>query len=158
MATMSSSTTEKESQNGSSPPLQKTDTSTTKTAQGSNNKRKLPPFLDHFNARDLKTLFRCSVAFWLVSLFIVIEPLLKTFGNATFFACIVVVFLPPSGVVLVFLLGAFTMILGMGLAWAWGVIAMKTASRNSGETATPWTRVSSQSKLDSIPCCKCFGL
>ncbi|KAJ9618690.1 hypothetical protein H2203_008894 [Taxawa tesnikishii (nom. ined.)] len=49
-------------------------------------KRKLPPFLDHFNARDLKILFRCSVAFWVASLLIFIDPALRAFGSATFFA------------------------------------------------------------------------
>ncbi|KAI5205514.1 hypothetical protein AUEXF2481DRAFT_1912 [Aureobasidium subglaciale EXF-2481] len=131
----SGSATEKESRNGNSSPLQQTNTRATSTAP-SNKKKKLPPFLDHFNARDLKILFRCSVAFWVASLLIVIEPTLQTFGNATFFGCIVIMFLPPSGVVLVFLLGGFTMILGMGLAWAWGVIAMKAAlaTRPQAET------------------------
>jgi hypothetical protein len=131
----SSSTQEKESHNGNSPTLQKTNTHATATTPA-NKKRKLPPFLDHFNARDLKILFRCSVALWVASLLIVIEPTLQTFGNATFFGCIVVLFLPPSGVVLVFLLGAFTMILGMGLAWAWGVIAMKAAQATRPQAET----------------------
>lgn len=126
----SNSASEKTSDNGASP------TPTTNTGRNVGKKRKLPPFLDHFNARDLKILFRCSVAFWIASLFIVIEPTLQTFGTATFFGCIVIMFLPPSGVVLVFLLGGFTMIMGMALAWAWGVIAMKAAlaTRPQAET------------------------
>jgi hypothetical protein len=131
----SSSTHEKESHNGNSPTLQKTNTTATASTP-TKKKRKLPPFLDHFNARDLKILFRCSVAFWVASLLIVIEPTLKTFGNATFFGCIVILFLPPSGVVLVFLLGAFTMILGMGLAWGWGVISMKAAQATRPQAQT----------------------
>ncbi|TIA79417.1 hypothetical protein D6C76_03603 [Aureobasidium pullulans] len=131
----SDSTTEKESNNGNSPTLQQTNTRTT-TSPPSKKKRKLPPFLDHFNARDLKILFRCSVAFWVASLLIVIEPTLRTFGNATFFGCIVVMFLPPSGVVLIFIMGGFTMILGMGLAWAWGVIAMKAAQATRPQAET----------------------
>jgi hypothetical protein len=131
----SSSTHEKESHNGNSPTLHKTNTTATASTP-TKKKRKLPPFLDHFNARDLKILFRCSVAFWVASLLIVIEPTLKTFGNATFFGCIVILFLPPSGVVLVFLLGAFTMILGMGLAWGWGVISMKAAQATRPQAQT----------------------
>lgn len=48
--------------------------------------RKLPPWLDHFNARDLKVLFRCSVAAWVASLLMFIGPSLHAIGTATFFA------------------------------------------------------------------------
>lgn len=43
---------------------------------------------------------------------------------------------PPSGIVFIFILGAFTLILGMALGWAWGVIAMKAAlaARPAAET------------------------
>lgn len=34
---------------------------------------------------------------------------------------------PPTGIVFIFLLGSLTLILGMALGWAWGVIAMKAA-------------------------------
>ena len=49
-------------------------------------RRKLPGWLDHFNARDLKILFRCTVAAWAASLLIFINPSLRTIGTATFFA------------------------------------------------------------------------
>lgn len=49
-------------------------------------RRKLPGWLDHFNARDLKVLFRCSVAAWVASLLIFIKPSLHEIGTATFFA------------------------------------------------------------------------
>lgn len=39
----------------------------------------------------------------------------------------VLLMLPPLGIVTIYLLGATTMIMGMLLAWAWGVIAMKAA-------------------------------
>jgi hypothetical protein len=48
-------------------------------------KRRLPPWLDHFNARDLKELFKCSIAVWIVTLFIVIDPVLRAEGQAMFF-------------------------------------------------------------------------
>lgn len=48
--------------------------------------RKLPAWLDHFNARDLKVLFRCALAAWVASLLIFITPSLTTIGTATFFA------------------------------------------------------------------------
>lgn len=48
-------------------------------------KRRLPPLLDHFNARDLKELFKCSIAVWILTLFIVIDPVLRAEGQAMFF-------------------------------------------------------------------------
>jgi len=48
-------------------------------------KRRLPPLLDHFNARDLKELFKCSIAVWVITLFIVINPVLRAEGQAMFF-------------------------------------------------------------------------
>lgn len=43
---------------------------------------------------------------------------------------------PPTGIVFIFILGALTLILGMALGWAWGVIAMKAAlaARPTAET------------------------
>lgn len=100
-------------------------------------KKPLPPILDHFNAHDLKILFRCAVSFWVCTLFIVIDPILRNFGQATFFACLVTLFVPPSGVILVFLLGGTTIVVGMALGWAWGTITMKAAqaARPAAQTA-----------------------
>jgi hypothetical protein len=49
---------------------------------------------------------------------------------------LVLFMVPPSGIVFIFILGAFTLILGMALGWAWGVIAMKAAlaARPAAET------------------------
>lgn len=128
---------EKESQNGNSSSLQSTNTNATAKISGQEQKKKkIPPFFDHFNAHDLKVLFRCSVAFWVASLLIFINPTLKAFGNATFFGCVTLMFFPPSGVVLVTLLGGFTMILGMALGWAWGVITMKAAQATRPQAET----------------------
>ncbi|KEQ78484.1 hypothetical protein M438DRAFT_410193 [Aureobasidium pullulans EXF-150] len=134
----SDSTMKGESQHGIKPGLQETNTNVTTADQNNTKttKKKLSPFLDHFNAHDLKILFRCSVALWVTSLLIVIEPTLQTFGNATFFGCIVVLFLLPSGIVLIFILGGFTIVLGMALAWAWGVIVMKAAQATRPQAET----------------------
>ncbi|KAI4735590.1 hypothetical protein E4T50_13891 [Aureobasidium sp. EXF-12298] len=150
----SGSPTEKESQNGNSSSLQETNTNATaKTTSPERKKKKMPPFFDHFNAHDLKVLFRCSVAFWVASLLIVIDPTLKAFGNATFFGCLTVVFLPPSGVILVTLLGGFTMILGMALGWAWGVITMKAAqaTRPQAETQARLQALGAQAARNTGP-------
>lgn len=48
-------------------------------------KRQIPPWLDHFNARDLKELAKCSIAVWIITLFIVIHPVLRAEGQAMFF-------------------------------------------------------------------------
>lgn len=47
---------------------------------------RLPAFLDHFNARELKVFFRCWVGIWVASLLIFITPSLTSIGTATFFA------------------------------------------------------------------------
>lgn len=39
----------------------------------------------------------------------------------------VIFIVPPSGIVFVFILATFTLLLGITLSWAWGVIVMKAA-------------------------------
>ncbi|KAJ5182610.1 hypothetical protein N7492_000226 [Penicillium capsulatum] len=113
------------------------------TAPSAKNRKQLPAWLDHFNARDLKVLFRCSVAAWVASLLMFIGPSLHTIGTATFFASLVTFMVPPTGIVFVFILGSLTLVVGVCLGWAWGVIAMKAAlaARPAAET---------QAKLQSL--------
>jgi hypothetical protein len=47
--------------------------------------RQLPAWLDHFNARDLKTLFKCSLAAWIMTILILINPTLRVLGQSAFF-------------------------------------------------------------------------
>ncbi len=49
---------------------------------------------------------------------------------------LVLFMLPPSGVLFVFILGSLSLYIGIGLAWAWGVITMKAAlaARPSADT------------------------
>ncbi|KAL8243602.1 hypothetical protein R6Q59_009860 [Mikania micrantha] len=54
-------------------------------AASSKKTKRLPEWLDHFNARDLKILFKCSMAAWIYTLFLLLEPTLKVIGQATFF-------------------------------------------------------------------------
>lgn len=56
-------------------------------------KKTLPPWLDHFNARDLKTLFKCSVAVWIGTILMFVDPYLRNYGQAVFFAPYAVVFI-----------------------------------------------------------------
>ncbi|KAJ9653803.1 hypothetical protein H2201_009098, partial [Coniosporium apollinis] len=53
-----------------------------------------------------------------------------------FFGSMVNIFIPPSNIVFMYLLMASTMLIGMGLAWAWGAIVMKAAlaTRPASET------------------------
>ncbi|KAF9884969.1 hypothetical protein FE257_000879 [Aspergillus nanangensis] len=99
-------------------------------------RRRRPAFLDHFKPRDLKIFFRCWIAVWVASLLIFITPSLVAIGSATFFAGMVLMILPPSGIVFVHLLGALSLFIGICLAWAWGVIVMKAAqaARPAAET------------------------
>lgn len=48
--------------------------------------RRIPQWLDHFNVKDLKILFKTSLAVWITTLFIFIKPTLDVIGPATFFA------------------------------------------------------------------------
>ncbi|KAF2098023.1 hypothetical protein NA57DRAFT_76820 [Rhizodiscina lignyota] len=96
----------------------------------------LPPWLDHFNLRDLKILFKCSIAVWVYTLFIFINPVLRTYGQATFFGCILLFIIPCNGIVFIQALGCLTLLLGMAMGWGWGVITMKAAlsTRPAAET------------------------
>ncbi|KAJ5165047.1 Brefeldin A sensitivity protein-related protein [Penicillium coprophilum] len=98
--------------------------------------RKLPGWLDHFNARDLKMLFRCSLAAWVALLLVFIMPSLSVIGTATFFAALVLFMVPPTGIVFIFLLGTLTLIIGMALGWGWGVVVTiaARAARPAAET------------------------
>ncbi|KAK9368556.1 hypothetical protein V1509DRAFT_564510 [Lipomyces kononenkoae] len=87
----------------------------------------LSSWLHHFNGHDLRVLFRCWVAAWVAALLMFIGPSFKSIGAATFFACVVVIMLPPSTIVLLFILAGVSLLLGMALAWTWGVIVMKAA-------------------------------
>ncbi|KIW40722.1 uncharacterized protein PV06_07899 [Exophiala oligosperma] len=90
-------------------------------------RNRLPEWLDHFNQADLKTLFKCCVAAWVMTLLILINPALRVIGQATFFGVVVIIIAPPSGVVFMGLAAGLTVLVGMCLAWAWGVISMKAA-------------------------------
>ncbi|KAK5991877.1 putative C57A7.05-like protein [Cladobotryum mycophilum] len=98
--------------------------------------RKLPAWLDHFNANDLKVVFRCWVAVWAASLLIFIQPTLQNIGVSTFFASIVLYIMPPAGILFIYLLAMITLLVGMCLAWAWGLLSMKAAlaARPAAET------------------------
>ncbi|KKK20526.1 hypothetical protein ARAM_001116 [Aspergillus rambellii] len=96
----------------------------------------LPAWLDHWNARDLKVLFRCCAAAWVASLLMFIGPALQNIGIATFFATLMLYIVPPSGILFIYLLGAFSLLFGMCLAWAWGLLTMKAALAARPEAQT----------------------
>ncbi|PYI09162.1 hypothetical protein BO78DRAFT_405133 [Aspergillus sclerotiicarbonarius CBS 121057] len=73
----------------------------------------LPAWLDHFNLRDLKVLFRCWTATWVATLLIFIGPALQRIGIATFFGALVLYIVPPAGILFVYLLAASSLLAGM---------------------------------------------
>ncbi|KAL6849624.1 hypothetical protein ACO1O0_009166 [Amphichorda felina] len=97
---------------------------------------KLPAWLDHFNSRDLKVFFRCWVAVWVAVLLIFIHPALTSLGLAAFFGALLLFIVPPTGILIVYLIAALTLLLGMCLAWAWGLLTMKAALAARPEAAT----------------------
>ncbi|KUJ11458.1 uncharacterized protein LY89DRAFT_786387 [Mollisia scopiformis] len=99
----------------------------TNATQYSESSRKLPAWLDHFNGKDLKTLFKCSLAVWIQTLLILINPTLRVLGPVAFVGCIVLFLAPPSNILFIQLIAAVSIMLGLGLSWAWGVITMKVA-------------------------------
>ncbi|KAG6006708.1 hypothetical protein E4U21_006783 [Claviceps maximensis] len=108
------------------------DNAISKTAASSEHprrRRSLPKWLrlNHFNSDDLKVTFRCWVAVWVAILLNFITPSLQNIGVATFFAAIVLFIVPPAGILMVYLLASLSLLLGMCLAWAWGLLTMKAA-------------------------------
>lgn len=47
--------------------------------------RRFSQFFSHFRPRDLKNLFKSSLAVWIMTILILINPTLNTIGTATFF-------------------------------------------------------------------------
>ncbi|KAK2591383.1 hypothetical protein QQS21_010927 [Conoideocrella luteorostrata] len=90
-------------------------------------RRQLPGWLNHFNANDLKVAFRCWVAVWAATILMLIGPSLQNIGVATFFSAIVLYIVPPAGILMIYLLASLSLLLGMCLAWAWGLLSMKAA-------------------------------
>ncbi|RDW62426.1 hypothetical protein BP6252_11859 [Coleophoma cylindrospora] len=90
-------------------------------------KRTLPPFLNHFNARDAKKLLKSCVAVWIQTILILINPTLQVLGQAAFVGCLVLFLAPPAGNLFIQLFTSISVLLGLALGWAWGVIAMKAA-------------------------------
>ncbi|KAJ0413216.1 hypothetical protein BJY00DRAFT_320006 [Aspergillus carlsbadensis] len=98
---------------------------------------RVPGISNHFNGHDLKIFFRCFIGAWVGSLLMFINPSLHELGTATFFACLVQLIIPPNGIVFIHILGVLSILLGVFLAYAWGVIAMKAAlaARPAADTA-----------------------
>ncbi|KAK2674512.1 putative ER transporter, 6TM, N-terminal [Fusarium oxysporum f. sp. vasinfectum] len=85
-----------------------------------NSPKRLPAWLDHFNAKDLKILFKCSLAVWILTLFIYISDTLRVLGQSAFFGCVVLFIMPPSGVVFIHFAAGVMICVGLALGWAWG--------------------------------------
>ncbi|KAM0425703.1 hypothetical protein ACHAPT_008950 [Fusarium lateritium] len=58
---------------------------------------------------------------------IFIDPALKSIGLTAFLAAILLFIVPPASILFVYLLAALSLLFGMCLAWAWGLVTMKAA-------------------------------
>lgn len=96
----------------------------------------LPKWLGRLNVHDLQVLFRCWAAVWVTMLLVFIQPTLNHIGLATFFASIALFIAPPAGILSVYLLAALSQLLGMCLAWCWGLVTMKAAFAARPKSAT----------------------
>ncbi|KAJ0150060.1 Amino-acid permease GAP5 [Fusarium oxysporum f. sp. albedinis] len=69
-------------------------------------------------------------------LLIFIHPSLVEIGQATFLGAILLFAVPPASILFIYLLAAFSLLLGMCLAWCWGLLTMKAAlaTRSDAET------------------------
>jgi hypothetical protein len=55
-------------------------------SNGQGKKKRWPRWItSHFKPKDLKILFKCSIAVWIMTLFIFINSTLRVIGQATFF-------------------------------------------------------------------------
>ncbi|KAL4895284.1 hypothetical protein BDV59DRAFT_191799 [Aspergillus ambiguus] len=111
----------------------------------------LPAWLDHFNIRDLKILFRCWVATWVASLLIFIGPALDKIGVATFFGALLLYVVPPAGILFIYLLASLSLLFGMCLGWAWGLLSMKAAlaARPATETQALLQKLQQQATIQA---------
>ncbi|KAF6513763.1 hypothetical protein HZS61_007088 [Fusarium oxysporum f. sp. conglutinans] len=84
----------------------------------------------------MKIFLRCWIAIWVMMLLIFIHPSLVEIGQATFLGAILLFAVPPASILFIYLLAAFSLLLGMCLAWCWGLLTMKAAlaTRSDAET------------------------
>lgn len=96
----------------------------------------VPAWATRTTARDVKVVLRCTVAVWVALLLVFVQPALDNLGIAAFFGAIVLFIVPPANVLTIHLLSVVTVLLGMCLAWAWGLLSMKAAlaTRSDAET------------------------
>ncbi|PHH64676.1 hypothetical protein CDD81_4117 [Ophiocordyceps australis] len=91
-------------------------------------RRRLPACVaSHLNGHDIKIFVRCVCAVWVATILIFIEPVLNSIGIATFFGALLLFIVPPASILAVYLLMSLSLLLGMCVAWAWGLLAMKAA-------------------------------
>ncbi|KAI5463676.1 hypothetical protein BGZ63DRAFT_353656 [Mariannaea sp. PMI_226] len=93
----------------------------------SQTKWELPAWLNHFNPHDGKIFFRCWAAAWVATVLIFIQPAIDNIGLATFFASLILFIVPPAGILSIYLFASLSLLLGMSIAWCWGLLAMKIA-------------------------------
>ncbi|KAJ7027016.1 hypothetical protein C8F04DRAFT_1123608 [Mycena alexandri] len=77
--------------------------------------------------RIIKTLIRCLLVVAACVVLLVDKDTMNNIGQTAFFPGILVMMLPPSLAISVFLIASVMLLFGMLLGWAWGVAAMAAA-------------------------------
>lgn len=76
----------------------------------------------------MKTWLRCCVALTATLVLMVDKKTSLNMGQASFFAAIICVMLPPSLPLSLFVVAALTLMIGMLVGWAWGAAAMAASA------------------------------
>ncbi|KAJ3509937.1 hypothetical protein NLJ89_g4950 [Agrocybe chaxingu] len=98
--------------------------------------------------RMLKTWLRCCVAVCALLVLMVVPGPSLTMGQASFFAVILAVMLPPNFALSVFIMALTTLFLGMLVGWAWGSAAMAAAHAARSSSLLAQQQQKLQSSLD----------
>ncbi|KZT53089.1 hypothetical protein CALCODRAFT_501425 [Calocera cornea HHB12733] len=75
-----------------------------------------------------KPAIRCAIVAWICWVLLLIVPVERTLGQASFFIIIVAIINPPSDPLAIFLDKTLGIFLFVGIGWAWGAIAYAIAN------------------------------
>ncbi|CAA7266340.1 unnamed protein product [Cyclocybe aegerita] len=98
--------------------------------------------------RMLKTWLRCCATVCVLLVLMVVPGPSLTMGQASFFAVILAVMLPPNFALSVFIMALTTLFLGMLIGWAWGSAAMAAAHAARSSALLAQQQQKLQSSLD----------
>ncbi|PHH81686.1 hypothetical protein CDD82_174 [Ophiocordyceps australis] len=120
------------------------------TARSSKWRRRVPACVaSHLNWHDQKIFVRCVMAIWVATILVFINPVLRSLGAATFFGALLLFICPPTSIFSIYLLMALSLLLGMSVGWAWGLLTMKAAlaARPAHETQAKFDALKQQAAV-----------